>query len=156
MRVRLAALVALAALAAQPAAAAPLRPANRCLTLAFAGGTAGPFYFKATGLGRFMLGDKDGKVLAETAEHGTERAAEPGPAAEWALGDGALRATASRRFLVLKDGVLGTGTSVVKITLRRASGCRAWPEASLGARGKPFRGKRKNGTVFGFADAHFH
>src|SRR4051794_31955047 len=90
-----------------PDAGAALRPANRCLSLVFAGAPhspVGPFFFKPTALGRYLLGDRDGKALAETTAHGTERATAPAPAAEWATGDRALRATGSRRFLALENG----------------------------------------------------
>src|SRR3954470_12456005 len=158
MRFAPAAVLATATLAALPSRAPPaLTPANRCVALAVAGQPpAGPFFFKPTALGRYLLGDKDGKVVAAATGEATERAAAPGPAAEWARRDGGLRSTTSGRFLAVKGGVLVTQASVMKIGLRAAHGCRAWPEAQVGARGRPFRARRKDGTVFGFADAHFH
>src|SRR4051794_1581139 len=40
--------------------------------------------------------------------------------------------------------------------LIRAHGCPQFPEASLGARGRTFSGKRRDGTVLGWADPHMH
>jgi microsomal dipeptidase-like Zn-dependent dipeptidase len=39
---------------------------------------------------------------------------------------------------------------------KRARGCTPYPEAALGATGKTFKGKTRNGTVLGFADPHIH
>ena len=39
---------------------------------------------------------------------------------------------------------------------RRARGCTPYPEASLGVRGKTFKGRRRDGTVLGYADPHMH
>src|SRR3954470_22594669 len=99
-----------------PSASAALRPANRCLALVFAGSQqrVGPFFFKPTAVGRYMLGDGQGKVLAEAAGGSTERAATPGPAAEWGLADSGLHATGTGHFLALKDSALVTATSLAR------------------------------------------
>ena len=39
---------------------------------------------------------------------------------------------------------------------KRARGCTPYPEAELGAKGRTFKGKTRNGTVLGFADPHIH
>jgi microsomal dipeptidase-like Zn-dependent dipeptidase len=39
---------------------------------------------------------------------------------------------------------------------KRARGCTPYPEAELGATGSTFKGKRRDGTVLGFADPHVH
>src|SRR4051812_39702678 len=158
MKVRAASLLAIAAFAvpAAPEAHAKLNPANRCVALQFGSGRAGTFFFKPTALGRYLLGDTRGKALAEAANGATAHADAPSAATEWRRAHGGLQAVASGHFLALKGGALVTHPSVAKGGLRAAHGCKAWPEAQLGARGKPFMGKRKDGTVFGFADAHFH
>jgi microsomal dipeptidase-like Zn-dependent dipeptidase len=145
----------LGALGASSAGAA-LNPANRCAAVAFAGRAAGPFFFKPTGLGTYLLGDGKGRALAAGEGGATTRAATPGPAAEWALAGGALRSTATHRFLALRGGTLVTRAQRARVTLRAAHGCRPWPEAMLDTRGRPQRGTRKDGTLIGFADAHFH
>jgi microsomal dipeptidase-like Zn-dependent dipeptidase len=43
-----------------------------------------------------------------------------------------------------------------RFTFSRAHGCKRYPEASTGAKGRPFKGTRPDGTVRGFADAHLH
>jgi microsomal dipeptidase-like Zn-dependent dipeptidase len=124
--------------AAAPAAHASLTRyslANRCLALAAKGQ---PLYFKPTDLGRYLIARADGRLLA--AGGGTVAA--PGPGAEWIAhvrrGRVALRATTT--------GGLLQAPSVP----RRARGCRAYPEAQLNARGRPFHG------LYGYADAHVH
>jgi microsomal dipeptidase-like Zn-dependent dipeptidase len=39
---------------------------------------------------------------------------------------------------------------------KRARGCDPYPEASLGTKGRTFKGTRRDGTVLGFADPHIH
>lgn len=39
---------------------------------------------------------------------------------------------------------------------KRARGCEPYPEASLGTKGKTFKGTRRDGTLLGFADPHIH
>src|SRR4051812_42031970 len=132
-------LALVAALAAAPAAGAP-KPsalANHC----FKAGSLGRLYLKPTRLGgRYMLVDRKGRLKGADA---------PGPAAEWTVkrsrnGRFNIRSTQSGRLL-------GKGLSFT-----RARGCRAFPEAAVGATGKPAKPTRKDGTVIGFADAHIH
>jgi microsomal dipeptidase-like Zn-dependent dipeptidase len=113
--------------------------ANRCLALT---AKSGPLYFKPTGLGTYLITRRDGRLLA--AGGGTVAA--PGPDAEWTarVRRGRLQLTAS------------TGRTLRATRLRHARGCHAYPEAGLNARGKPFRGTRRNGGLFGYADAHVH
>jgi microsomal dipeptidase-like Zn-dependent dipeptidase len=105
--------------------------ANRCFAL-----NGGPVYFKPTALGRYLLMRPDGRLLA--AGGGT--VADPGAGAEWT-------AHVRRGRLTLRAS---TGAALHAAHLRRAHGCRAYPEAGLNARGKPFR------RLFGYADAHVH
>src|SRR4051794_21057968 len=131
-----AALVILAALTfAAPASAAPI--ANHCVKL----GSHGRFSLKPTRLGgHYMLVGTDGKLAGADA---------PGPAAEWTIkrvrgGRYGVRATQSGRLL----------GSRLRIT--RSAGCKPFPEAAVGARGKPGRATRRDGSLIGFADAHLH
>src|SRR4051812_16562724 len=91
--------------------------ANGCYTAA---PLSGRFFFKATGLGTFMPSDTDGKLLVSGDDGSTGRSDAPGPAAEWAPrrqrhGRVLLRSTATGRAVLVR--------------LRRASGCRPYPEA---------------------------
>src|SRR4051794_23025913 len=118
--------------------------ADRCLT---AGGE--PLFFKATALGAYMIGDRDGRLLLASGDRGTT----PGVAAEWraarvARGVYTLRSTADDRPLTL-----GGRT---RLRFRKATGCRAYPELAVGASGKRSHPIARDGTVFGFADAHVH
>jgi microsomal dipeptidase-like Zn-dependent dipeptidase len=131
-RALLAALAVL--LFASTAEAKPI--ANHCVQLG-----SKRFFLKPTRLGVYLL--YDGKVLNADLT----RAAAPGPASEWSIkarGSGRflVRSIASRRYLRVR------GRKLVK--LRSARGCKRYPEAALGAKGKPGRGKS------GFADAHMH
>lgn len=157
--------------------------ANRCFAISSSGASiaiagpdsyragasraaAGRFFLKPTGLGTYLVGDTDGRLLSVTSGEQTGRASGPGPAAEWAAqtagGRVALRSTANRRLLAVAPG-----GALVTVQARRPGsrerfgfvvrrGCRAYPEAQIGATGRPFRGTRRDRTVFGFADAHVH
>jgi microsomal dipeptidase-like Zn-dependent dipeptidase len=133
-------LIPLALLAAlMPAAAAHAvltrySLASHCFALKPGGA---PLYFKATDLGRYMLARRDGRLIVM----GGGTTATPGPQAEWV-------ATVRHGRLALRDA---TGTLLRAPSVpRRARGCRAYPEAQLDARGRPFHGLR------GYADAHVH
>jgi microsomal dipeptidase-like Zn-dependent dipeptidase len=125
--------------------------AHGCFAIvsAAAPGTAkGPFFFQPTGLGRYLLADERAGLLAA----GGATTTTPGPAAEWTARPAGrrltLRNTRSGELLEV-----GGGTRLAFVT---GHGCRAWPEAQLDATGRPFRGTRRDGTVRGFAEAHFH
>lgn len=147
-------LAALALLLAAVPASARSRYAfaNGCFAVAGEHAKAGPFFFEPTMLGRYLLADGRGRLVSG-AEGAIGRTDTPGPGAEWTLrtargGGWTLRNTASRELLRVGGGRA--------LALRAATGCRPYPEAQLGATGRPFRGTRKDGTVRGFADAHFH
>lgn len=152
-------IVALCATAPSAGAARPIL-ANHCF--AIAGAKAGPFFLKPTGLGTYLLYGADGTLVSVADGAQTSQVLVPGPKAEWAAQAAghstALRSTANGRFLVVvpPGGGLVTVAGRRRLALRRSRGCRAYPEAAVGATGKPFRGTRRDGTVFGFADAHFH
>ena len=123
-------------------AAAPITSryalAGRCIAL-------GPqsFYFKATGLGTFMLYGRDGKLLGARHDR-LIRTATAGPATEWT-------AEIKRGRLTLRrPGGPTSGTSLP------GSGCKPFPEAEVDATGQTFKGTDRHGHVFGFVDDHLH
>jgi hypothetical protein len=139
------ALLALAVFVAAPPASGRTKLANSCVLLK-AKGTSLRVYLKPTGLGTYLLYDSHARLLTTTGRGGA-----PGPAAEWALlrrshGHWTVRSTADGREL--RRGRL--------FRIRRARGCIPYPEAAVGARGKPVRGTRRDGSLIGFADSHVH
>jgi microsomal dipeptidase-like Zn-dependent dipeptidase len=151
MRRRVVAVALALAATAAPASASSRVPrsrfdfANRCL----AARASEPLFFKATGLGTYMIGDAQGRLVTGAATRGTE----PGIAAEWRaarVGRGlyTLRSSADGRLLAL-----GGRT---RLRFAKARGCRPYPELEVGATGKRARGIHRDGTVFGYADAHVH
>jgi hypothetical protein len=128
---------------------------------------AGRFYLKPTDLGAYMLYDRGGRLMAAGSSGKVDRTGTPGPPAEWRpLRQGtrsfAIRSTAQGRDLAVgRNGALtlvaaGSGGRTGRFTFLRARGCRSFPEAAVGARGRTFKGTRRDGTVFGFADMHLH
>jgi microsomal dipeptidase-like Zn-dependent dipeptidase len=153
-----AATLALTATATAPARAAVEQTdlANGCFTLS----SAGPFYFKPTGLGTYLLDDPNGRLLTEQGGvlGGTSDA---GPSSEWAITPGpgqgfTIQSTADNRFLSFAGGVLAAAPAASPLRLQPATGCSPFPEAELGATGSPRGSVNRNGTVFGFVDAHLH
>jgi microsomal dipeptidase-like Zn-dependent dipeptidase len=141
LSVRRALLVLALLTAAAPAQAAPgltrYTIAGRCIAV---GGT--PEYFKATGLGTYMLAGPDGMLRAADGS----KTATPGPSVEYA-------ATVRGATVTLKPTA---GGAAVTAPARIGHGCKPYPEAGVQATGKPGRGVRKDGTLIGFADAHLH
>jgi hypothetical protein len=159
--------------------------ANRCFTMAPARGRsrvvstgvgyrvarvparrAERFHVKPTAIGSVMLHDGAGKLVATsgTSSGVVMRGDAPGKAAEWAL----KRARGRSFVLTATDGARGTlgvdpqsHALVIGVATRfrftRARGCREFPEAGLGVvKGRPRFRKFRDGTLFGFADAHLH
>lgn len=132
--------------------------ANGCYAIAPAAGggpALGPYAFKATGLGTFLLMDPAGQLLGVQVPGGAVGPVggieSAGPAAEWAPThvagrDFTIKATASGASL---DGG-------ARVTLTPAAGCASVPEADVGATGRAPRPLRADGTVNGFADTHLH
>ncbi len=106
------------------------------------GGT--PLYFKATGLGTYLIQDPDSQLLVPG---GT--AAEPSQAAVWTAEKrgGRLGFTAAEPLTV--DGTTA-------FTPRRTRGCTAYPEAEVNVSGKPHAGTTPFQEVRGYVDAHTH
>ena len=119
--------ILLAALAAAPAASAQVRLANRCISLS-ANGDAVHVYAKPTGLRTFLLYDGSATRTEWTlTRHGRDR----------------VSFRSGRRAFTLR------GRRVLRV--RHAKGCRVFPEAGLGAHGRPIRG-----SLLGWADPHVH
>ncbi len=118
-------------LAASPASASvrPVQLANHCFAIA-----GERFYLKPTGLRTYLLYDRHRKLLAR----GGRRLDVPDKSSEWVFARRAHGRYAIR------------GLSKRPLRVRRAGGCKRFPEASVGAAGKPFRGLR------GFVDPHVH
>jgi microsomal dipeptidase-like Zn-dependent dipeptidase len=130
---------------------------------------AARFYLKPSGLGTYLLQDEDG-MLPSAGGGGSRitRAGTPGRLSEWTLagaagGSLAIASAATGRGLRAAPGSgkldlsgargAGRGRLFDFVPIR---GCRPFPEAKVGARGRPFQGTNRDGTVFGFADAHLH
>jgi len=128
---------------------------------------AAAFYLKPTGLGTYMLRDQRRKLM--TAVNGTTvgRRDQPGGAAEWRVRRNgpatfAILSTASRHRLAVgaRDRVILTAARArgnrTQFVFERRGGCKPFPEAKVGARGRTFGGTNPDGTVFGFSDIHLH
>src|SRR4051812_45462325 len=143
---RLAAVALAAALACPPASAASRVPrshfdfADRCLTasagssrqrhvattakgyaLARRGGE--PLFFKATGLGTYMVGDTAGRLMTTSTDGAVTRGTQPGPHAEWR----ARRARAGvYDFVATTSGRLLAIDGITRFRFTRARSCRPY------------------------------
>jgi microsomal dipeptidase-like Zn-dependent dipeptidase len=124
-------------------------------------------YLKPTSLGAYLLYDQDRKLMTASGRRGVTRVRRVSRSAVWTVNDPAgpafhLVSTSSRRKLAAsrRHGlILVAGKRSgrrTRFTFSRTHGCKRYPEARTGARGRPFRGTRPDGTVKGFADAHLH
>jgi microsomal dipeptidase-like Zn-dependent dipeptidase len=116
------------------------------------------FHLKPTGLRTYMLYDRGRRLLAVAPGGKAARATSAGPPVEWRIQRGSLRSTANGRALAAapKSHILVTSTRAARFRFVRAGGCRRYPEAALGVRGRTFRGTLRNGTVLGYAEPHLH
>jgi microsomal dipeptidase-like Zn-dependent dipeptidase len=125
--------------------------ANRCFQLVPTPDQP-ELFFAPTGLGTYMLYDTDGLLLGVDGP-----TSQPGPGTEWAAkvpsSDSlTLTSTADGRGLALAPGgSLVVAAKPTEFVPGRATGCRPYPEAVVGASGKPSKG-----SLFGFADLHLH
>jgi microsomal dipeptidase-like Zn-dependent dipeptidase len=132
---------------------------------------ADPFFLKPTGLATYMLQDEDARLLAVESTHQVSRANDPGAPAEWRIRRSArhrrsfsITSTANGRELAIDPAsgdlhlvpARSPGGPSRRFAFARDRGCARFPEAKVGARGKPFKGTRANGDVVGFADDHLH
>jgi hypothetical protein len=126
------------------------------------------FFLKPTGLGTYVLHDDGKRLVALSGDGAVVRTESADPAAEWSLtrrsrrrfairagGDGRVLA-AERRSRRLVTAPPGSTFRRARFRLRRARGCKRFPEAATGARGRPFRGTRRGGRLVGLADPHVH
>ena len=124
--------------------------------------TAAPLYFKPTGLGAYLIHDREGRLLSVGEDGAITRGGLPGQGAEWAVtrarGDSfLLRSPATGELLtVTEEGTLETAAPSERSRFRfdRRRGCRAYPEARPGARGRI--AKSPLDGAFGYVDAHLH
>jgi microsomal dipeptidase-like Zn-dependent dipeptidase len=137
--------------------------ANHCLKLRSPALRSAPrFFLKPTRLGTYMLYGPDAKLLSVADGGATSRADAPGPAAEWRpRRRGArfqIRSAANGRWLAAdrNSHALVTSSRPGRFRLTRSRGCKRYPEAALGASGRPFRGTRRDGSVRGYVDPHVH
>jgi hypothetical protein len=147
--------------AAAPSAHGAASLANHCFAMRSGPGghSFGRFYVKPTGPRTILLYGRAHRLLSVGSGSSTARTATPGPAAEWAV-------RTSGRFLVLRSTSNGrvlarSGRSLVTVpagghsrarllAFSHARGCATFPEAGIGASGRPFR------KLYGFVDAHLH
>ncbi|GAA4819231.1 hypothetical protein ACFQ0K_10605 [Nocardioides caeni] len=137
-------------------------PANRyamaggCYTLRASGRTFGPYYFKATRLGGYLLHTPQGELAMSGNTVAT--VAKPSAAADWTVtrsGNGFRFDVGAGKVLTVVGGQLvkGSGTT---FALRTATGCPSYPEAQVNVAGDPFAGISSFQEVRGFVDAHTH
>lgn len=135
---------------------ATARPGGRSLVVTGTGYALGshpvPLFFKATTLGSYMVEDAGGRLVTASAG-GVTRGAQPGPPAEWSASRRAPRTFTLRSATT--HALLSIG-GATRFALAPATGCRRFPELALDANGVPRRGLNRDGTVFGYADAHVH
>ena len=146
-------------------AAYPVRtavPADRyamaggCYTLTAGLAKFGPYYFKATRLGGYLLHATAGELAVVNGA--VKPAAKASPAADWTAtrsGTGYRFDVGAGKALTVAGGKLvpGAGTT---FALRTASGCPSYPEAAINVTGDPFAGETTFQEVRGFVDAHTH
>jgi hypothetical protein len=122
---------------------------------------AGPFYMKATALGRYLLYGRRGDFLAAGSGNGVERASSPSRAAEWRVdpaGSGFTIVSLQTGKALTPSGPGGTlrQGAASRFTFQSANGCASFPEVEVNAVGSPLRGPTPYGEVRGFIDAHMH
>jgi microsomal dipeptidase-like Zn-dependent dipeptidase len=155
-------------LAAAPASAVKTRYdlANRCFALVSVPtdrAVTGPLYFKPTVLGAYLIHDRDGQLVTAGGGGEVVRGNVPGAPAEWAARRArgrsfTLRSSANGELLTVgEDGRLETAPAGRRARFRfeKRRGCRRYPEAAVGARGRIAKGRRRAGA-FGYVDAHLH
>jgi microsomal dipeptidase-like Zn-dependent dipeptidase len=131
--------------------------------------TAAAFFWKPATLRSFLPQDQTGDLLAVRADGLIGRTDSPGPQTEWSMksirrNEVSVRFVADRdQLAALPDGHLlrvfpgARGQARLFRPVREAmASCMPFPEARVGAAGRPFRGQSRKGNVFGFADMHLH
>ena len=128
--------------------------------------TAAAFFWKPATLRTFLPQDQGGELLGVDAGGQVRREGAPGPATQWTLRLGGKRtvtlaradgrqlaASGSGDLNLLRTGAL---SRVRRFVVVKDRGCTPFPEADVGATGRPFRGTDRKGNVRGFADMHMH
>jgi hypothetical protein len=132
--------------------------AGGCYALRAPTGSYGPYYFKATRLGGYLLHTPTGELTAKSGAVAV--AAKPSPQADWTVvksGSGYVFDVGAGKKLVGKaGGALATGATGTVFALRTATGCPSYPEADIDVTGEPFAGVTPYQEVRGFVDAHTH
>ena len=116
--------------------------AGGCYTLTDGGE---PFYFKATDLGSYLIGDAEGSLLAT----GGGREAQPSATTVWEV-------TGSKRFRFASGEEALEVEGATRFRPTRSTGCQAYPEAQIDVRGRPHAGVTSFQEVRGYVDAHTH
>jgi len=134
--------------------------------------TASAFYFKASGLGSYLLFDQGGAYLFSEGAQVTRRSEllsdillvddtfESG--AEWDLlpSDGDRRAYQLRHrksaLYLTTEATLAERERAADLLLEEATGCREHPEEKTHTSGAVERVTFEDGDLFGFADVHTH
>lgn len=127
------------------------------------GGTATPFYMKASGLGTYLLYGADRKLVGTALlGNGVVASPQPGPSTDWRLtasGEG-FTITSLGTGKGLAVGGLGqlvqTGGQGATFVPQPASGCAAFPEIGTNATGTPWTGSSPYAEVKGTIDGHNH
>ena len=121
-------------------------------------GSAEPFRFQATALGKYLLYGKEGDFLA-AGDSRAETAAKPSPESDWTVDGGQGNFSfriGDRRLGVAPGGEVVVGSGDNAFSLERAQGCAVYPEAQVNATGAPSTGATPYGEARGFADTHLH
>jgi microsomal dipeptidase-like Zn-dependent dipeptidase len=131
--------------------------------------TASAFFWKPATLRSYLPSDQDGKLPTLAGGGLIRRLDNPGPATEWAVKRAAGRMVSlvffadGRPLSVATDGTVGMlragargRSSRFRLVRLGSARCSPFPEAEVGAVGRPFRGESRKGNVFGFADMHLH
>jgi microsomal dipeptidase-like Zn-dependent dipeptidase len=127
-------------------------------------GPAG-FFWKPVTLRSFLPMDQGGALLGLNADGSVGRQPSPGQASTWTVvsvtsRSARLRAASSGQWLAATaQGDLIASPSAGRaalFTLVRNQDCTPFPEADVGASGRPTRGTNRKGAIFGFADMHLH
>ncbi len=136
--------------------------ANGCWSIrSDAGGAAGPFFLKPTGLGTYLFHDATGELAPAG---GTNVGHEPAPSdgAVWTVeeAEGVGRFTVfsvsrDRHLDVDASGEPRLADSSTALTFELTEGCATFPEAEVNAVGVPYRGDAGE-PVLGFAESHLH
>ncbi|MBV6726369.1 hypothetical protein [Nocardioides daeguensis] len=132
--------------------------AGGCYTLNADGASFGPYYFKATRLGGYLLHTQAGE-LTRGGTGAVSVAAKPSPQADWTVtgGNGSFTLQIDGAgALVAQGGTLTTGASGTVFRVALAGGCPEYPEADINVTGEPFGGAAPYQEVRGFVDAHTH